>query len=1152
MALKVECVSDLSLIVPPVVHFLSDVDDVDLFERQVLIVPTAGVRAWLAPQLAARLGSSISGSSSSGSSSSAPAGDGVLAHVRIGYVGLINGLLRGVEDDDDPWSLEYLTSAVLRAVRRYPDDHWLITKHGGHLRAARAVADRFDRYAARRPHMIRRWESMYESSLPGDPNDEDFAWQFDLWCDVRSLIGEAPWPCRITELVERIRRRDVGVDLPRRVMVAGLETVSAATLEMLTTLSSVTDVHVICVHPSPEMFDFWQSQMELTRWEFADGIPVREDSVPLPPRDSGETAGAVASMVGMWLRGSYELQALLHASGQQPTMTSQVPPTAETASLLGRLHQVVREPSTADSLVSDAVDSSIQIHRAHNLSRQIEVVHDAILHAFRELPDLAPHDVLILCADIEAAAPLLHAVFDREVVDDHGTRATLPLIVADRSLRDVSLGADLLSSVVQLIGSRFRMVDVAAVISHPLVTRRVQLGEDDLRTWWKICDETRLRWGIDAQHRQSQGLDATAITAHTWAEALERALLGALVADSSLTSRGGSIAGLEGLDVVDADSLSALLSIMTSLSQLEESAQHLRSVSFWCDELEQVLLELCGETTSDLDDALEVLSEFRRSVNVPSAKGTLNLDDTVLFEEFADLLVQRLSTTPGRQPLRTGAITATSFVPLRSVPFRVVCLVGLDDGTLPSVESESDDLVARTALMGDPDPRADIRRVVLDAVMAAQDRLIITSTGRSIKNNTVVPLVTPLAELHDLCGALGVDIPEDADQPSALEVIHPRHLSSARNFVAGAVRKDATTPWSHSQASRRAAERVGVGSDQSLVLTAQRLPQMPTLSLSSLEKMAVDPLRYYLRESLNLYVERRSGRAETTLPVAISPQQQARACASLIEEWRTSREVDGDALSDDLVATWWATMRDSDLFPVGPFAEHARTEVVTLARDIVSLAKEFTVPLHSHTSEEFVLSLGSTTLDVVVPCVVLDNANPSNSFVWNVRSDKYFDGDIIVAGVRLLALIAHGLPVRRALCLHRDDKKLSALAEVITVPESIGQKQALARLQALAEVEPFVRGTPLSFFGDTAASYVGDDWDQPSDETLEEFEKRVDNRYFPKSDEALVFGATPQFDEVFIDTDARVHSVLRSLMAAHSFDRARKKPKSRFVEWTLQ
>ena len=144
------------------------------------------------------------------------------------------------------------------------------------------------------------------------------------------------------------------------------------------------------------------------------------------------------------------------------------------------------------------------------------------------------------------------------------------------------------------------------------------------------------------------------------------------------------------------------------------------------------------------------------------------------------MLTERLTTAPGRQPLRTGAVTASSTIPLRSVPFRVICVLGVDDGSLSLGESEGDDLVDAQQFVGDPDARAEQRRVLLDAVMAASERLIITCNGRSIKNNTPIPLVTPLAELVDFCERNGVKTHtvRDGEECSHIEIVHPRHAAS--------------------------------------------------------------------------------------------------------------------------------------------------------------------------------------------------------------------------------------------------------------------------------------------------------------------------------------------------------------------------------------
>ncbi|MFM2046959.1 MAG: putative RecC protein, partial [Actinomycetota bacterium] len=168
MALKVRFVENLRDILDPVVEYLTvGSTEADLFTPQRLIVPTAGVRAWLAPQVAARLGATAGNN------------DGVLANVRIGYIGMLNGLLRaGIEDEDDAWSIERVTMAVLRVIHGRDASDPLIRKHGGHLRAARAIADRFDRYAARRPALIREWEAAHRTNAEVGRDNAQAEWQF--------------------------------------------------------------------------------------------------------------------------------------------------------------------------------------------------------------------------------------------------------------------------------------------------------------------------------------------------------------------------------------------------------------------------------------------------------------------------------------------------------------------------------------------------------------------------------------------------------------------------------------------------------------------------------------------------------------------------------------------------------------------------------------------------------------------------------------------------------------------------------------------------------------------------------------------------------------------------------------------------------------
>ena len=144
----------------------------------------------------------------------------------------------------------------------------------------------------------------------------------------------------------------------------------------------------------------------------------------------------------------------------------------------------------------------------------------------------------------------------------------------------------------------------------------------------------------------------------------------------------------------------------------------------------------------------------------------------------------------------------------------------------------------------------------LDAVTAAQDRLIVTCIGRSIKNNSHVPLVTPLAELLDLCGRLGVDVPDDPEKLSSVEHLHPRHASGRSNFVAnGGPVPDRR--WSHDAAALSAARGMFAGPETGDVPAGDVPAGEPfaEVPLAKLEAMVTSPLQYYLRESLRIYVE---------------------------------------------------------------------------------------------------------------------------------------------------------------------------------------------------------------------------------------------------------------------------------------------------------
>ena len=1083
MSLRVQLVRCLADVLPAVVRFLSRPGDP--FLRQRIVVPHAGARAWLEAMLAGRLGAS-----------GPDVGDGIIANVDFLFPGSIPLLAQAAVLGPDPWSVDRLTFAVLAvltgdAAATVPIDH---ANHP--LLEARRLAIRFDEYHVRRPAMIRQWDrsppnpvlsptasdEVHDNEPVPDKLPVADRWQFDLWQALRRALEQPPPPSRLTAAHQAHRGP---------LLVAGVESLSLFQLECLLTLGEVCDVEVLLVHPSPGL----ERRLEPTLPEPTPGIARR--------REDPELLDGIDPLVGTWLAGVQNQQILLASQGVAVTSGARDPGPLP-ATLLGRMQATVATGSLPQPAAHAlATDPSFSIHRCHNLARQAEVIHEALLHCFAELPDLEPHEVAIVSPCIEQAAPHLVATFGREIVgrsDAAGSAATirLPLRIADRGIREISPGAELLAALLALPGSRCGVDQVLAVAGHPVV--RAQFGVDDetVATWNDLVERSEIRWGLDAAHRGRRGMEGIP-EIHTWKRGLERMLLGAALPDAPPRAELGGVVPLADVDTADIPAITSLLRILTVIQRLEAGTSVRQPVAVWCTAIEAMLADLCGRECGDLVEPLACLRRLREG-----AAGTAAAEVPVPFDDVRELITGWLDDKAGRQPLRTGAITASSMLPLRGVPFRVICVVGYDDGAVGISEAEGDDLVARQQLVGDVDPRIDERRALLDCLLAASDRLLITCTGQNIKTNEPVPLVTPLAELADF--ALRHCTGEPAGPQPAVEVSHPRHQLSRRNFLPDAVHPGIV--WSHDPAALAVSARIG---QEAVARTtaAAPIPPAPVVALELLERLAGDPLKLHLEETLGIDTWR-PDEAETpaTFPLAFSSREVRRAAEELL----------GVLVADPAGETAWLDALDaSGRLPIGPHGEAQRDEIVGLARGIVAIAGAKGVPLAGFVSRELRVDIGGGR----VAGHLVGVHEPSRRLVQvttgNAERDTW-GRPLHVAAVRLVAARAAGLDVEGVSIIARNKswspgkttpggKPINPCqVRTILVADDLDCRQRLAALVDLAR-EALAEPRGLFRLGEV-----------PPAKRRDKFEATVGGRWGPdyaRSSEAFVYGLKPVYEEVF-------------------------------------
>ena len=815
----------------------------DPFAREVVCVPTRGMERWISQRVADRFG--------------------VCANVDFPSPRrLVNeaiAMATGVDPAADPWLPERSVWPLLEVVDERRDEPWLETlsthlgapedpiRRGRRYAAIRHLAGLFDGYGLNRPEMVRTWAA----------GGGDGRWQARLWCHLRERIGTPSPAERRSEACSRMRADPAVVSLPPRIALFNLTRLPAGYRDVLEALAAGRDVHLYLLHPSHVLWERVAAR--------APGSPRREDD---------ETAALAANrLLASWGQDSREMQLVLAGIEARDHLH---PVDRDEDTLLGRIQADVRAdrlppgeplPGEPDArAVLDPADGSVRVHACHGRARQVEVLRDAILHLLAEDETLEPRDVIVMCPDIETFAPLIHATFGSAAAaaedeeEDAPAGPDLRVRLADRALRQTNPVLGVVARLLELADQRLTASQVLDLAGREPVRRRFGFDDDELVRLEDWVAQSGIRWGLDAEHRRPFGLQAVA--RGTWRAGLDRVLLGVTMTEDERRL----FAGVLPLDDVEsgaidlagrfaelvdrlADALTALAAPQTvdgwteSIAAAVEALTDVAAREAWQrGALQRILDDLVTESVSDVDLAL------------PEARS---------------LLGDRLAGSPTRANFRTGHLTICTLLPMRSVPHRVVCLLGLDDAVFPrKAPRDGDDLLLEEPHVGERDPRAEDRQLTLDALMSAGERLVVTYTGNDERTNAVRPPAVPVGELLDVVDRT-VRLEDGRDAREAVLVRHPLQPFDERNFTAGALGHPG--PWRFDRVALAGARALQHDrSEPAPFLTRPReRPPAPLGELDDLVRFVQHPVRAFLRLALGVSVGDWSTEIEDGLPVQL-------------------------------------------------------------------------------------------------------------------------------------------------------------------------------------------------------------------------------------------------------------------------------------------
>ncbi len=703
------------------------------------------------------------------------------------------------------------------------------------LGLAAKIADVFDQYLLYRDDWLAAWE--HQQTLGLGP-DED--WQALLWHE----LTKDGHPHRARLLGDLLARLFAGAPLeglPERLLVFGISSLPPHQLRVLEGLGRHTDVVLCALSPTAEAWGDIRDIRELAREE-GSGSP---DSWYL------DVGNPLLASLGKQGRDFFDSLFSLPLDAEQGIYSD--PQTLQDSSLLQALQNDIlclqtRTPEQCFRREPD--DRSLEVHVAHSPLREVEILHDQLLARFAADPELTPDQVVVLTPDIETYAPFIEAVFSARESRASGA-PRIPFSLADRSLRAETPLVDTFLELLALPDSRFVAEELLTWLQQPALACRAGIEEDDLPLIREWLREAGVRWGRDAAHRARLGLPEEG--AFSWLQGLDRLLLG-FAAPPRLAGDQPPLLGdcwpLDRLEGSQAQLLGLLAAFVGRLGQLADQLARPRPLADWADTLLQLLEQLFDER-----EAGETLLLLTRACTALRDQAVASgLQQPVALELVRQQLTGVLEQGSGSVGFLTGTVTFCTMVPMRSLPFRLVCLLGLNDGVFPrQTPAPGFDLVAAHPRHGDRARRLDDRYLLLESLLSARTALYLSYVGRDPRDNAIRPpsvLISEVLEAVDL-----TVLPEADGRPAsqAITIVHPLQPFSPANFGLD-VRQGFSRSWF--QAAWRLAEPP---------LEAQPFAGVPlalpeedglTLEPDRLVQCLVHPARFFLEQRLGLYLPR--------------------------------------------------------------------------------------------------------------------------------------------------------------------------------------------------------------------------------------------------------------------------------------------------------
>lgn len=796
---------------------------------------------------------------------------------------------------------------------------------------ASRIARLFDEYLIHRAHWIVQWE---QGKLV-DGLDDSQIWQAALWRELiaytQSLHQSTLHRANIyQQVIDKLSQPDFAATqichLPKRIFIFGIASLPPAYLETLYALGKHIEVHLMFMNPCRWYWgdivdDHLLGKLLQARWQHYDTHQTR----PLLRHHLDSTIDAVKMQISQtnpllasWgklgrdnlfllqqLTEKRDIEAFVDYEGNTLLTALQQSILDLDNPLVALQTDVELENSKAKKIISTH-DASISFHACHSEQREVEVLYDYLLATLDENPDLTLRDCVVMVADIDRYVPYIQSVFGNAQANRY-----LPYTISDQRARHIDPIMQGFFNLLSLPQSRFKITDLFDLLEIPTLAKRFNLDPTQTKTLQNWVVDAGIRWGLISDN------DAP----HSWLFGLQRMLLG-----YTMRSEQGMWQGIlpyDGATGLEAELIGQLAAFLTQITKWQSQLTEPKTIEAWRPLCIELLKDFFVFEPDNQSLLLFIESQWQQLMDEAQLA---NYSDPVSVIILHDAMQAKLEQNQVSHRFLVGKINFCTMMPMRSIPFKVVCLLGMNDGAYPRTSlSLGFDLISKNPQRGDRSRRDDDRYLFLEAILSAQQQLYISYIGRDIRDNSqrypsvlVDELLDYLAQNYVIAGDEHLNVEQSAQKlKQHLTLFHSRMPFNVTNFMPLSRQQSYADEWL--PAAKRQGEYIPFVSELSPLA-------IPEITVEDLKRFYHHPIRFLLSRRLDFYV------AEIESPL---PESETFSLDGL-ERYTLNQTILDQMMQDRDIQALYTQLSGSGKLPYGAYGEilfNSQQENMTLLAD---------------------------------------------------------------------------------------------------------------------------------------------------------------------------------------------------------------------------